>query len=484
MDGVLTPTVGCYLLFGRDVASRFPHASVAVTRNGKQRRVFDGNLISQFQGLVELLDSAEVNPVLRVKGALVATERRAYPKRALVEAVVNLLVHRDYAVEEFATVDIEAAERLTFRNRGGISERLRRRLRVKDDGTFLPVRDATDIRNPALADIFFGIGSMDKAGSGLADVRELMLESGGDAIFAIERDNGAFCTALYQPIQRTASGSRVARPIAPMGFYVTNLLPFLVIPEWLSVFTADQPRGRGEPLFQAGEEPTTLPIFIEHGEWIVSFADLGGVFPDFVNRRGRADHVQRILTRSFIDDGNDRRLVVWLLRKHWEFYLREFDQNGLEREHRKHRAYFRLIAGERNTIVYDSPRRRGVRRDVVKRRGSDRYVWHENEGIAYEIVELDGTWAIQLKPFYMFTRRDGITPLPPFERSARATRRMRFDRNRNVDDDLTFWARFLSRGNPTIQLRCASVDDLVLGASYQTVEVPDYGNGSDHANQG
>jgi hypothetical protein len=128
VDGTLRPTMGCYLLFGREVSKRFPHASVTVTRNGKQRRVFDGNLLSQFQALVEYLDSSDLNPVLRVKGAVAATEQKAYPKRVITEAVVNLLVHRDYAIEDFATIEVESGIDLVFRNPGGISERLRRQL--------------------------------------------------------------------------------------------------------------------------------------------------------------------------------------------------------------------------------------------------------------------------------------------------------------------------------------------------------------------
>src|SRR5262249_13740386 len=157
-------------------------------------------------------------------------------------------------------------------------------------------------------------------------------------------------------------------------------------------------------------------------------------------------------------------------RKHWDFYLKRFSVHGLELEPGRQRAYFRLLRGDRNTIVYDSAKRKGVHRDVVKRRG-ERYIWHENEGIAYSVVEMDQRWALQVKPFYMFTGKDGTSPLPSFERTARSTRRMKFDRNMNVDSDLSFWARFLAEGNAAIQLRCPGVEDLVLSASYQALEI-------------
>ena len=62
----------------------------------------------------------------------------------------------------------------------------------------------------------------------------------------------------------------------------------------------------------------------------------------------------------------------------------------------------------------------------------------------------------------MFTRRDGATPLPGFER-------------KNVDDDLTFWGRFLSDGQPTINLGGIDVENLIIDATFLTIEVPEIG---------
>jgi hypothetical protein len=72
----------------------------------------------------------------------------------------------------------------------------------------------------------------------------------------------------------------------------------------------------------------------------------------------------------------------------------------------------------------------------------------------------------------MFTASDGLTPLPAFERTRRATRRIKFDRTSNVDDDLTFWSRFLSSAQPTINLSGIGVTDLVLDSEYASKEVP------------
>jgi hypothetical protein len=75
----------------------------------------------------------------------------------------------------------------------------------------------------------------------------------------------------------------------------------------------------------------------------------------------------------------------------------------------------------------------------------------------------------------MFTGQDGATPLPGFERGRRATRRMKWNRNKNVDDDLTFWGRFLSNGQPTINLGGVDVDNLIIDAAFLMIEVPEIG---------
>jgi hypothetical protein len=125
--------------------------------------------------------------------------------------------------------------------------------------------------------------------------------------------------------------------------------------------------------------------------------------------------------------------------------------------------------------LYDSSRRKGISREVVKQRGEEPRAWFENEGFGYEIVQLDGVWAVRIKPFYMFTGRDAKKPLPSFARTARSTRRIKLDRNKNVEDDLTFWSRFLSESKPTINIGQRNVDDLILAGQFLTIDVPEQG---------
>jgi hypothetical protein len=151
----------------------------------------------------------------------------------------------------------------------------------------------------------------------------------------------------------------------------------------------------------------------------------------------------------------------------------EFEGAGLLRESspRSKRAYFIGEDGGPRTLRYDSPVRRNIRREVVKRRADGDRAWFENEGIGYEIKSLGGLWAVRIKPFYMFTGVDACTPLPSFARTARATRRMKFDRNDSVESDLTFWSRFLSRGRPTINIGQQGTSELLLDGAFLMVEI-------------
>jgi len=55
---------------------------------------------------------------------------------------------------------------------------------------------------------------------------------------------------------------------------------------------------------------------------------------------------------------------------------------------------------------------------------------------------------------------------------------MKLDRNQNVDNDLTFWGRFLSQGAQTINLGQQHVDDLLLAGSFVSVEVVEEESGN------
>jgi hypothetical protein len=463
-------TVGALLLFGKNPQELFPHAVVSVTEAGKKREIYDGNLIRQHRKLLEKLDSVEVNPPLKIKKRRLHDEKPAYPPRVLVELLVNMLVHRDYEASEPATIEINPGSEIVFMNPGGLTRKLADRVSVGNDGRFEISQRVTDQRNPSLCDIFFGISAMERAGTGIIDASNLMIENGGAAAFYHFSREERFEARAAQP-QASAGASGVARSTVPTGLYILNVLPFTVIPNNVSILRLTSPlrdRPRGLDLSACG-------TFVDRGTELWSFAPL----PILTNLlRPIADvNASTSPPRATIEASPEsKRVLSWLLRKHWERYLKSFERDGLILEQgKRHRAYFEGQHEGPRTIHWNSAQRKGNRREVVKRRGDGPRTWYENEGFGYDVIEIGSVWAVRIKPFYMFTGRNARIPLPAFARAGKATSRMKFDRNKSVEADLAFWSSFLGRGNETINAGGQLVDDLIVDASFLTVEVPEIG---------
>jgi hypothetical protein len=67
------------LLFGKRPQDFFPHAVVSLTEAGKKREIYEGNLIAQHRALLQKLETADVNPHLKLKGRRQHTDQTAYP---------------------------------------------------------------------------------------------------------------------------------------------------------------------------------------------------------------------------------------------------------------------------------------------------------------------------------------------------------------------------------------------------------------------
>ena len=464
----LVPTNACLLLFGKDPQRRFPHAVVTLLAERKRQSVFAGNLLRQLRDLRANLQGNEINPLLRLKNATGAEDTPAYAARAVTELVANLLVHRSYEVEEFGTVHYESGQSLTFANPGGLVPEVRQQVTVATDGQFQPKRDVSDCRNPVLADLFCGINQMDKQGSGLPDVQEAMLKHGGRAEFKIFENNTFLEVRLLQA-EQSGTSQFVATRRVQTEVYTTNLLSFRVLPSQIfQMPTFDSNIRRVS--FESNEEREHLPMCLAAGGSIISFGDLRRV-PQFASRHGVVGLVKPWSLDEFLADDVRRKHFVWLLGLHWTHHLGRLRNDGLYVDYRRKRAYFHLLEGTANTVRYTSWLGRRTKRDVVKSRG-DNGQEHENEGFFYHIEEMGGEWGIQINPTYVFTDKDGQTPLPPKFQTRRSTRRMKFDRNKMVGDDLMFWSRYLGGEGEAVNLGLGWDDDLLLDMRFVFAELP------------
>lgn len=462
-------TKGAILLFGKHTQAIIPQAVVSVTEGGKRREIYDGNLITQHRLLLEKLESEDVNPILTLKKRRSHDDQLAYPPRVIVELLVNLLVHRDYEVEQSANIDVSPGDRITFTNPGELTPAMKKLVVVEENGRIVVSNQATDLRNVSLCDIFFGIKAMERAGTGLVDVTKLMTESSGSSEFFSDPAEQAF-TAIVRQAASSAGSRVVAHSGRPTGIYILNVLPFSALPGKLSVVRLKM-RLRHRPSTVILDD---CGVFVERSSeekvelW--SFAPLP-VLLDYLAPIAdveRSKPLERLEVEQNVDE---RRVLSWLLRKHFEAYIRDFEDDGLRLEGSKsHRAFFVGEEGKSRFVVWDSPQKRGNRREVVKCRNEER-PWFENEDFGYDVVYLSGKWGVRIKPFYMFTGQDAQTPLPAFTRTAKATRRMKWDKNKNVETDLAFWSIFLGRGGATLNLGDVYSDDLLVDTAFLTLEV-------------
>lgn len=470
--GILRPTLGLYLLTGKDVTDHNPHLKTIVLRDGKQQIVFPGNLLKQFNDLRDFLFSPEINSTVRIKRPDGAVEMKSYHERAILELLVNLMAHRDYNSKELAMIEYQTGRRMRFITPGGLPPRVFNELKPDANGNFTPRRNTREIRNPVISDVFFSQGVMDKAGTGLVDTVKFMEEHYGATEFSVGAYNDYVSAALIQAAATSDNIGQTAYPVGQREVFLTNLFPFVSLPSTLYFLPLDDEYNQkpSPPFFPEGmDDPGRHMVFVRHNGSLLSFGDFRK-YPLFAKRVGYLDYVTEEPIAKFIQNPDKRRLYVQLLGRHWERLLKSKAQFGFHVDYKARRAYFLPKDGNDNVYVYASPQRKNIQRAVVKKRETPTRLEFENEGITYCVVQYGERWAVQTKPFYVFTKSDGKTPLPGVHQTRKATRRYKFDRNKAVEADMKFWSLFLAGQKPTMDLGVPTVSDLVLSANYLEAE--------------
>ncbi len=161
------------LMFSSKVKKFIPHAeSIFASFKGTDKtNIYDRNdvkddLLTQFNGAVAFLKKH-----LNVRSEIRGFDRfdiYEIPLDALREAVVNAIVHRDYAVKGTSIYVRIFDDRVEIENPGGLPVGI-----AKRDFGKSSVR-----RNPIIADLFHRMGKVERMGSGIERMRELMREAG------------------------------------------------------------------------------------------------------------------------------------------------------------------------------------------------------------------------------------------------------------------------------------------------------------------
>ena len=137
------------------------HSKVSVI----DRMIYQGNLPDQVDAVIKKL-KFDIPTTYRLAGLSKRIEMPHYPPRALEEAIVNAVVHRDY-----------------FENGGEILiDYYSDRIEITNPGSLPPLWDINKMenksirRNPIIAELFYRLNKSEKLGSGISRMKALMNE--------------------------------------------------------------------------------------------------------------------------------------------------------------------------------------------------------------------------------------------------------------------------------------------------------------------
>lgn len=469
---VLEPTLAGYLLFAKDPKKKVHYSIIQLLNESTgESNIVEGNLLTQFDRIVEILNSYEMNPLIIIKKGKKSEEIRSYSTKALRELIVNALVHRNYSLNRYTKIIIKPSQEIIFETPGGLTHRLLQMVQRDSGGRFKPRKELKDYRNLTIADIFCGIGYMEKKGSGLIDAEREMIESGGEAEFKIDNENTTMTATLRMAKLQT---SNVAEPIFEAEIYTTNYLPIEIIPKTLFTFSLNTLHDIKSYLASNSNDDSLIFYDDSHSvsSQFLSFFDIKSISSNLA-QVSIFPNYEPIKIDEYLSSKINRNKFVALLNEHWRAYLAKYKDIGLildpEKSHR--RAYFILLKNEDNRIItYKSETGRKSSRNVVKKREGKRMTFCENEGFNYSFEQIGEEWFLRIKPFYMFTRADGQTPLAGFRRSKLSTRRIKFDKNKNVREDLIFWAKIFSENQSVFNIGYNDDQRLIINSNFLECE--------------
>lgn len=170
--GNYKPTIAGLLLFGVNPQISLPHAKIKAeakfddnSNNWDDLAEIGGNIFEQIKG-AEIFLKRNIKTSARIFG-FERIEQMEIPIEALREAVVNALVHRDYAQTGSEVFLRVRKNQVLIENPGGLIPPLT--IEEILSSTFIP-----KTRNPEIAAVLSDLRLMDKRGSGFIRMRKLM----------------------------------------------------------------------------------------------------------------------------------------------------------------------------------------------------------------------------------------------------------------------------------------------------------------------
>lgn len=462
VGGSVAPTLAGWLLFSRNPSAEFPQARVEFRATGPGhwlrgrfgedvelepaardgdftvRRTITGNLWSQLDDLIDLL--ALVNFQFRLK-AEVSRTVNAYNAIAIKEMLVNAIVHRDYDRDEAVQV-VVGPKSITVTSPGGLIEEIA--VQVGEQSFQDAIAERTSpikgYRNPAISDLFYGGGQMDRRGSGLSDMVLATVNNNGSVNFGPSPDNTRFTVTIEARPEAVDEITNTALPIAEETVrYSSNLIPIETMPA--KVWHAATSAGSSRSFYRAAEGLAVPPGHVNDGRFY-SLYDLEELAEAMVTPFDPGE-IEALGFDELIALPGGESIALKLLH---ELLFEHLKTKGLQIEYDRRRAYYARGDEPELKVSYQG-RLRKATRTVVKartKRESDDIVYYEHKAVSFSVMRFGGDWAVVLTPGYAFTR-DGIrNPISRERTNALSTRRAARDFNPTVMQDVSFWLAILS----------------------------------------
>ena len=452
-DGTLKPTNAAVLLCAENGNGREISAGhwVEISTPERPPTAIDGSLTQVYEAIIERFE--EANRPIRVKGAR-SRFVQPYGPIALKELLANALIHRDYGTREPVKIWIDK-DFVKIESPGGLDDTLMRQLTgvpgVSAGEEFLNRIQRGEIgarftayRNPNLAEAFWGLGYVDKAGSGLVDAFRSLAEAGASAAFEITPDNDRFIATASISHLEIDTATRTALPRRPT-MYWGNVTEFLTIPSIVHSARAKIAHP-GESAALAGEQ--RLPPFALRNGKVFTFADLmqpGSPFAAIAD----LSSVERQLLEDIYRNASTENIPAELLKKAVESRM---GQCGMRVDRRRSRAYYRCDRQHSRSIEYTNTAGRRFKRRVARWPQKLNVGYCEHDAVNYRVIQYGETWVLTLQPTYVVTL-DGVSDQLPSREHARMVTRLLSDHyNRKVLSDVRFWLKQIETFNGVISI--------------------------------
>lgn len=355
--------------------------------------------------------------------------------------IVNAIVHRDYDRDEAVVVVVEPKS-IIVTSPGGLIEEIAVQVGGQSFQDAIAERTSPirGYRNPAISDLFYGGGQMDRRGSGLSAMVLATVNNNGSVSFGPSPDNTQFTVTIEARPEAVDEIINTALLIAEETVrYSSNLIPVEAMPA--KVWHVATSAGSNRSFYRGAEGLTVPPGHVSESRFY-SFYDLEELADAMVTPFDPGK-IESLDFEELVELPGGEAIALKLLH---ELLFEHLKSKGRQIEYDRRRAYF-AHGDEPELKVSYQGRLRKATRTVVKARTkheSDDIVYYEHKAVSFSVMRFGRDWAVVLTPGYAFTR-DGVqNPISRERTNARSTRRAAHDFNPSVLQDVSFWLAILS----------------------------------------